>query len=509
MAVHPLPHISPTQEVYAALDGLVGLDPRGLNAAGQGQLLVDLKRIESRVRAYKLKVLAAADQARTAQRSGHADTASWAAKHTNDDGRETSRETKLATRLTDRVPTQRALDGGDISAEHAEIIVGAGEKLPEGLTAAERNRVEADLVDKAKQIPPSALRQRARRQLEALKRDRETVDAHEEGQIADEEARARAQTRLTLRDNHDGTVTGHFTLPVFHGHLLRKIIHTMTAPRRTNGPADNSTDDSTGNAGSGAGAFGNAGAGRQAFDNTSADEDALFGADDATSKAPGATAAGTRAGPGPQPVPGPGTGLGAEARRGTGATDSSMEDLSGLPNPARVAHGRRTDWANTHGLALAELIEHLPTDHLSPKTAATIVVTLDEDVLRGRLAAAGLDTGEKISAAQARQLACNSGLIPTVLNGKSIPLDLGRSKRLFTEPQRTALTVRHTTCAADGCQRPYAWCELHHAIPWSHSGPTDLDNAVPLCHRHHRMAHDHRYHQGRASAGGYTFTMRQ
>ncbi|WP_434080268.1 hypothetical protein [Sanguibacter sp. Z1732] len=37
MAVHPLPRISPTQEVYAALDGLVGLDPRGLNAAGQGQ----------------------------------------------------------------------------------------------------------------------------------------------------------------------------------------------------------------------------------------------------------------------------------------------------------------------------------------------------------------------------------------------------------------------------------------------------------------------------------------
>ncbi|MGC0252179.1 HNH endonuclease signature motif containing protein [Pseudactinotalea sp. Z1748] len=70
------------------------------------------------------------------------------------------------------------------------------------------------------------------------------------------------------------------------------------------------------------------------------------------------------------------------------------------------------------------------------------------------------------------------------------------------------LATQHTTCAADGCARPYSWCELHHGTPWEDGGPTDLDNAVPLCHRHHRMAHDHKYHHTRTPTGTYTFTMR-
>ena len=59
-----------------------------------------------------------------------------------------------------------------------------------------------------------------------------SVDAHEDQLVADEEAAAREKTRLTLHDNDDGTVTGHFTVPTLHGHLLRKVMETMTAPRR-------------------------------------------------------------------------------------------------------------------------------------------------------------------------------------------------------------------------------------------------------------------------------------
>ena len=44
-----------------------------------------------------------------------------------------------------------------------------------------------------------------------------------------------------------------------------------------------------------------------------------------------------------------------------------------------------------------------------------------------------------------------------------------------------------------GCDRPYAWCELHHEDPWSHGGRTDLDLAVPLCGYHHRRMHDPRF----------------
>jgi HNH endonuclease len=69
-------------------------------------------------------------------------------------------------------------------------------------------------------------------------------------------------------------------------------------------------------------------------------------------------------------------------------------------------------------------------------------------------------------------------------------LDLGRSQRLHTASQTRALSVTYETCAAEGCGRPFAWCDIHHTHPWSAGGPTDLANALPLCGWHHRRAHD-------------------
>ena len=82
---------------------------------------------------------------------------------------------------------------------------------------------------------------------------------------------------------------------------------------------------------------------------------------------------------------------------------------------------------------------------------------------------------------------------PAVLGGGSLPLDLGRADRFFTEAQRVALATVYTECAAVGCDRPYAWCELHHEDPWAQGGQTDLDSAVPLCGYHHRRMHDPRF----------------
>lgn len=128
------------------------------------------------------------------------------------------------------------------------------------------------------------------------------------------------------------------------------------------------------------------------------------------------------------------------------------------------------------------------------------MVTIDEDLMFGALKAAGLDTGGAISSWEARRLVCGAGLLPAVLGNKSLPVDLGRSQRLFSEGQRVALGLGHETCAAEGCERPYSWCELHHLVPWRLGGPTDLDNAAPLCHFHHRRIHDPRFvHEVRAA----------
>ena len=112
------------------------------------------------------------------------------------------------------------------------------------------------------------------------------------------------------------------------------------------------------------------------------------------------------------------------------------------------------------------------------------------------------------SAAKETRLACSAGVLPLVLSGGSVPLDLGREQRLFTRHQAIALSSQHEHCAAEGCERPFAWSELHHLRPWSDGGSTDLDNAVPLCGFHHRRIHDDHYTVTRAPDGSLRYTHR-
>ncbi|HET6563697.1 MAG TPA: HNH endonuclease signature motif containing protein [Marmoricola sp.] len=79
---------------------------------------------------------------------------------------------------------------------------------------------------------------------------------------------------------------------------------------------------------------------------------------------------------------------------------------------------------------------------------------------------------------------------------------------MFSKAQWVALSAFHTTCAAEGCERPFSWCELHHLRPWSHGGPTDLANALPLCGHHHRRIHDDHYEHERTPAGQIRFRHR-
>jgi predicted restriction endonuclease len=40
-----------------------------------------------------------------------------------------------------------------------------------------------------------------------------------------------------------------------------------------------------------------------------------------------------------------------------------------------------------------------------------------------------------------------------------------------------------------GCDRGVRWTEAHHLHHWEHGGPTDLDNGLLLCRRHHTLIH--------------------
>jgi predicted restriction endonuclease len=80
-------------------------------------------------------------------------------------------------------------------------------------------------------------------------------------------------------------------------------------------------------------------------------------------------------------------------------------------------------------------------------------------------------------------------VIRVVLDRKSVPLDLGQAVRVVTATQREALIIRDHGCAFPGCHLPARWTDAHHIIHWKDGGPTDLDNLVLLCRRHHTLLH--------------------
>jgi Domain of unknown function (DUF222) len=97
---------------------------------------------------------------------------------------------------------------------------------------------------------------------------------------------------------------------------------------------------------------------------------------------------------------------------------------------------------------------------------------------------------EPLSAATARRLLCENGALPIVLGGDSIPLDVGRTRRLFNGAQRVALAVRDGGCRWPGCDRPPSWSEAHHIDPFALGGATDLADGILLCRRHHLILHN-------------------
>jgi hypothetical protein len=123
---------------------------------------------------------------------------------------------------------------------------------------------------------------------------------------------------------------------------------------------------------------------------------------------------------------------------------------------------------------------------------AQIQVTSSLETL---LALAGAPAAEMehclpVSSKTIERLACDSSIARVLLNSESVVIDVGRSKRVVSEPGRRALTARDGHCTWRECDRPASRSAAHHLVHWIHGGPTDLDNLILLCHRHHRMVHE-------------------
>ena len=132
-----------------------------------------------------------------------------------------------------------------------------------------------------------------------------------------------------------------------------------------------------------------------------------------------------------------------------------------------------------------------PSRRLPP---AQISVLIGLDALRGQTDKMGLtDAGVELPPEVVRRLACDAEIIPMILDGPGGSADAGCSRRTVPLRLRRLLVARDRHCRWPGCHEPPSRCDAHHVWHWIDGGPTNLDNLVLLCHRHHHFLHQHGY----------------
>ena len=103
---------------------------------------------------------------------------------------------------------------------------------------------------------------------------------------------------------------------------------------------------------------------------------------------------------------------------------------------------------------------------------------------------ATFEDGTPVPATALATALCDCELTRIVIDADGVPIDLGRSQRLYTGPQRRAVIARDRHCIWPGCTLPARYCDVHHLLWWGRDhGPTSVDNGALACDFHHHEIH--------------------
>ena len=149
-----------------------------------------------------------------------------------------------------------------------------------------------------------------------------------------------------------------------------------------------------------------------------------------------------------------------------------------------------------------------PADRDTPNLSLRnqILVVAHTDAITGTDPAARCEipgTGP-IPRSELERLACQADLFGILFDGYGLPLWHGRRTRTVSPQQWRTLVARDRGCVLCGASPSH--CHAHHIIPWSPpaAGPTDIDNLVLVCNRHHHHIHQHDLTLTRHPDGGWT-----
>ncbi|HLN76526.1 MAG TPA: DUF222 domain-containing protein, partial [Nocardioidaceae bacterium] len=445
VSAHPI--ITAMLTCLEALHDIRGVSAASLTATEIRLMLLAVMQVAAAVFALRLRLLVAGQVQRVADLTGATTLGAFFAHLTQTRRDHANAQVRLAEDLDRRYPLlAEALAAGLISPVQVQVAVAALRRLPRTVTGDQVEACQRVLLDAAQRLSPDQLKTLGRKLWEVI--DPDAAERKEGEALEDEERLARAKAYFRSWRNGDGTTGFRGKLPDLQADMLLKAIAAFAAPRRRKNPnIPTSQPDDTRHP--------------QPQDRPGRHDSP---GDDRSGDA---SPAGGDPSPDPLPEPPP------------GPPPGPPPEPEEVPYPVRLGHG------------LMELIERIPAELIpySSGIAATIVVTMTLDQLRTGLGVATLDTGTEISAAQARRLSCEAGLIPVVLDGDSQPLDVGREKRFHTKSQRVVMVIQDKVCAIHGCDRPATACHFHHPVPVAEGGETSIANGAPVCPYHHGLIH--------------------
>ena len=123
---------------------------------------------------------------------------------------------------------------------------------------------------------------------------------------------------------------------------------------------------------------------------------------------------------------------------------------------------------------LATVVVHAPIEAFRPEGGSEALAELDETLL----------THETF-----KRLCCDARFQVSGLDTRGNTVGIGRVSRNIPPWLRRQLRRRDKGCRFPGCDR-LRWTNAHHIEFWGQGGPTNLDNLVELCVKHHHYLHE-------------------
>ena len=348
--------------------------------------------------------------------------------------REARRKLRRAEALDEMPKVADALAEGDITAEHADALAQAARS-----TSPEAVDGDAALLEKTKALPADL----AAREVTDWTSRRQSIE--------DREAKFRRQRQMRSHrtwNDSEGMVNFRTRLDPVTGAQARAVIDDIADRLHR---ADGGRDAKPGQT--------------RTWDQRNADAFAaalgvspIPGADQHSSAEPPDGGLGCGAG-------GPGRGVARAPVTGPAGRDEQQPHVTG------PAGGNRP----------------------GPSLRNQILVIAHTDVITGADPDARCEipgTGP-IPRSELERLACEAELFGALFSRNGLPLWHGRRTRTVTPQQWRTLIARDRGCVL--CAAEPSHCHAHHIVAWTApaKGPTDIDNLVLVCNRHHHHIHQH------------------